>query len=113
MVHSEQVMRRFLQPTFVQRQAAAQVGRAGSRLAGAQIEIHINVDAGLVQAGFKAYGCPATVAAADLLAEQLTGTDPAAHKPDRHALINALALSPSRQHCAALAIEAMHNAFSA
>ena len=113
MAHSEQVLQRFHKPQFVQRDEALAVGRAGSRLAGSQQEIHLVVEGEEIQAGFRAYGCPATIASADWLAEHLCGRSPNDKRPDRHDIIRALELGPARQHCAALAIEAMVQAFEA
>lgn len=111
MAHSEQVLQRFQDPQFVQRDETRAKGRAGSRLAGSQLEIHLAVDDEKIQAGFRAYGCPATIASADWLAEYLCGRSLNDKHPDRHDIIRALELGPARQHCAALAIEAMEQAF--
>ncbi|MGB0865896.1 MAG: iron-sulfur cluster assembly scaffold protein [Granulosicoccaceae bacterium] len=113
MAHSTQVLQRFLQPRYVQMQEPLAVGGAGSRLAGAQVEIHLGVVHGILQARFRAYGCPATIASADWLAEQLDGLAIDAPRPDRHSIMRALDLGPARQHCAALAVEAMDAAFTA
>lgn len=113
MAYSEQVLQRFRDPQFVQRDKTLAKGRAGSRLAGSQLEIHLAVEDGQLQAGFRAYGCPATIASADWLAEHLNGRSPNDKRLDRHDIIRALELGPARQYCAALAIEAMVQAFEA
>ena len=113
MAHSAQVLQRFQEPRFVRRNEELTVGRAGSRLAGAQLEIHLGIVDEQIQAKFLAYGCPATIASADWLAEYLDGRRLNDKRPDRHDIIRALELGPARQHCAALAIEAMMQAFAA
>ncbi len=116
MVHSPQVMQRFELPQYIQRDSASAVGSAGSRLAGALVELHLSMENSAdnstenasLRAGFRAYGCPATIASADWLAEQLNGLPvDAATELDRHAIIRALELPAARQHCAALAVEAL------
>jgi len=113
MAHSEHVLERFRHPKYVQNSESLCVGRAGSKLAGSLIELHIAVEHDVLQARFRAYGCPATIASADFLAEQLDGSTLHAARPDRHDIIRALQLGPARQHCAALAIEAMDKALEA
>ncbi len=113
MAHSKQVLQRFNCPQHVQVDQAEAVGTAGSRLAGSQIEIHLSRRDKVLQAGFKAYGCPATIASADYLCELLKGANAKFDELERHAIIRALELPAARQHCAALAIEAMRNAFEA
>lgn len=110
MAHNEIVLQRFKHPKFVQKTSATAVGCAGSRVAGALVEIHLDLDDGVIQAGFRAYGCPATVASADWLAEAVDGTPLEQVSPDRQAVAKALSLSASRQHCAALACEALQKA---
>lgn len=108
MIHSPQLMQRFQYPQYIQRGTAAAVGSAGSRIAGSLIEIHLCAENSVLQAGFRAYGCPATVASADWLAENLTGSAvESAARLDRHDIIRALELPVARQHCAALAVEAL------
>lgn len=113
MAHSQQVLERFYQPKFVQSNEQLCVGRAGSRLAGAQVDMYLGQQGNQWQARFRAYGCPATIASADYLAEALDGISIDAARPDRHDIIRALQLAPARQHCAALAIEAMQKAMAA
>lgn len=113
MLYSEQVLSRFQNPQFVYGDEALQAGSAGSRLAGVHIVIYVGLYKGLLQARFRAYGCPASIASADWLAERIDGTEPNAARPDRHAIIGALVLSSARRHCAALAVEAMQHAFEA
>lgn len=113
MAHSEALLRRFHRPQYVHSDETLHRGSAGSRLAGAQIELHLGVREAVWQARFRAYGCPATVASADWLAQALDGQPLDAPLPDRHAIIRALQLPPARQHCAALAVEAMQAALAA
>jgi len=79
--------------------AGARVGRGGDRRLGGDVELWLAVDAAgrIERAGFRAFGCPYTVAAADLACERVTGrplTELLAF--DAGALIQELEVPPER-----------------
>lgn len=78
--------------------AGARVGRGGERRQGGEVELWFTVAGGRVaQAGFRAFGCPFAVAAADLCCERLAGQDPAGlAEYDAGALVEGLGVPPER-----------------
>lgn len=74
------------------------VGRAGDRELGAEIEISLGVEQGkVVQARFRAFGCPHVIAAASCAVEQLQGMDlDAAGRWDWQQVAQALDVPPAK-----------------
>jgi NifU-like protein involved in Fe-S cluster formation len=77
MTYSDEVQRRFGRPGHVagpDDSAERVAGRAGRRATGTVVEFLVAVRGGILSAvRFRAYGCPHTIAAADLAAEWLEG----------------------------------------
>lgn len=71
------VLARFSAPRFagVLRGADVVCGRAGSVAAGREVAFSLRWGPDGAALRFQAYGCPHTIAAADLAAERLTGAD--------------------------------------
>ena len=91
-------------------------GMAEEPDSGHLIEIELVLDpAGRIADGrFRAFGCPATIAAASALLERVIGQEgraAAAIEPD--ALVSALALAEERRPAAALATRALRRALAA
>lgn len=78
--------------------AGARVGRGGERRQGGEVEVWLEVGDGRVErAGFRAFGCPYAVAAADLCCERLAGRSPAdLLEFDAGAHMEALGVPPER-----------------
>lgn len=78
--------------------AGARVGHGGERKQGGELELWFTVEGGRVgRAGFRAFGCPYTVAAADLCCERLRGADPGALlEYDASPLLEGLTVPPER-----------------
>lgn len=79
--------------------AGARVGRSGDRKLGGDVELWLIADGGgrVLRAGFRAFGCPYTVAAADLACERMIGSVVAGLLEfDAGALIEELQLPPER-----------------
>lgn len=76
---STSVAARFFSPSYalgVEQNPAAAVGRSGARAAGSLVEMHLFRRAdGRLHARFRAYGDPATIAAADWVCEQVDGCE--------------------------------------
>lgn len=87
-------------------------GWAGSAAQGAVIRLQIRIVGGVIETvRFKAYGCPATIAAASLLGERLQGLALEAAKAiEDIELAEALALPAEKIHAAVLAVEAFRAA---
>lgn len=114
--HSQAVLARFRAPRYVQLasdEPLPAVGVDGNRTAGGVVEIHLrrNPDATLT-ARFRAYGDPATIAAADWLCEQLDGQGVDVAHPRGPDIEKALALPGRNAHSAAVAARALERALA-
>lgn len=113
---SGDVEARFRAPAFalpVGEEPAVAVGVSGARAAGSLVEIHLRRDAGgAVVARFRAYGDPATIAAADWVCSCVDGQPLGAGVPDVPAVISALSLPGRRTHAAANAVAALKSALN-
>ncbi|MEM9603226.1 MAG: iron-sulfur cluster assembly scaffold protein [Pseudomonadota bacterium] len=111
---SEAVRSRFRAPRFALTGALAgggATGASGARAAGALVEVHLGVGGdGALHARFRAYGDPATIAAAEWVCEQVDGALPPVSPPAVAAVSRALALPASRQHAAQHAVDALRAA---
>jgi tRNA-specific 2-thiouridylase len=89
-------------------------GEAGDRECGALVRIELRVADGRVEdAGFCAYGCPATLASAMEVVERVRGVPfLSAAGLSAHAVSDELRLLPSKEPSAELAIDALHAALS-
>jgi nitrogen fixation protein NifU and related proteins len=89
------------------------VGVDGNPVYGNLVRIYLRVEGQRVQAArFKAFGCSATIAAASMTTELVTGaTLPAARALDAAAIERALrGLPAEKRYCAAVAATALHRA---
>lgn len=104
----------FLAPAHAGRLPAAASGRADSASAGAVVEVDLTVNAGTIgAAAFRAYGPPATVAAADWVCGWAAGrTLAAARGLSVQALAQALALPAGQRECALVVLDALAAACS-
>jgi len=94
---------------------AVGTGVAGALSQGAVIRLQIRINAqGLIaDSRFKAYGCPATIAAGSLAAEWVRGRTPAqALVISNQQIAETLALPPLKIHCAVLAENAVKAALA-
>jgi len=95
--------------------SAVGTGVAGALSQGAVIRLQIRINAqGLIaDSRFKAYGCPATIAAGSLAADWVRGRTPEqALAIGNRQIAEALALPPLKIHCAVLAEEAVKAALA-
>lgn len=93
------MLRRFREPAFAGRIEAsgATVGRAGSRRTGSEVVFYLRIaDGQITEARFEAFGCPHTIAAADYVAENITGQALAGLRIDPHAIATTLGLPPEK-----------------
>lgn len=114
-MRSDLVRQHFINPRNVGEIGSADaLGRAGSLTCGAAVLISLRLGESqrITQAKFKAAGCSYLVAASSLLTEQIKGNTTAeaatlGHSPEK--LISAMLTDwpPEREHCAALACEAL------
>lgn len=92
------------------------VARVGEARHGGVIELSMQVDAvtnRVLDAGFRAYGCGATIAAASWVCAWLPGHTTAQVSELRDSLISqALKLPPAKLHCAVLAVSAARAALA-
>jgi len=90
-------------------------GLAGSRRQGRAVALDLRLAQGtIVEARFRAYGCPATIAAADLVCERSTGGTAAEALALPVAEIEAaLALTPARRGCILVVQDALRVALAA
>ncbi|CAN5263518.1 hypothetical protein BH24PSE2_BH24PSE2_19300 [soil metagenome] len=77
-IYSPAVLERFERPRYASPLPASDGERitasAGSRRAGALVELSLRVSGDcVVEAGFRAFGCPHTIAAASCVAERVAG----------------------------------------
>ncbi|MEM7377863.1 MAG: iron-sulfur cluster assembly scaffold protein [Pseudomonadota bacterium] len=111
---SEAVRSRFRAPRFGLTHPPTEGGcrgSSGARAAGALVEMHLVLQGdGTLQARFRAYGDPATIAAADWVCEQADGATWPVTPPTVRAVSRALALPASRQHAAQHAVDALRAA---
>ena len=76
-----------------------------------RIELALAADGGIADVRFKAFGCPATIACASLLAQRLPGQPLArAGAIDAEQLVAALELSPRRRAAAETVVSALRAA---
>lgn len=75
--YSAAVLARFAAPRYAGELQGAGVvrGRTGSVAAGREVAFSLRLGLGGAELRFQAYGCPHTIAAADLAAERLSGAD--------------------------------------
>lgn len=75
--YNEAVLARFAAPRYAGELQGPDVvhGRAGSAATGREVVFNLRLAAGGAELRFLAYGCPHTIAAADLAAERLAGGD--------------------------------------
>jgi nitrogen fixation NifU-like protein len=78
--------------------AGARVGHGGERKQGGEVELWFTLADGRIdRAGFRAFGCPYAIAAADLACQGLVGQAPAALLEfDASALMEGLGVPPER-----------------
>ena len=89
------------------------IGDVTNEVCNDRIRLTLNVVDGLItEAGFKASGCPPTIAAASVLTTLIVGSSlERAERLSRDDIIKALGRLPSTKvHCAALSIEALRAA---
>ncbi len=90
--------------------------RGGEARHGGVIELSIQIDGvthRVLDAGFRAYGCGATIAAASWVCAWLPGHTTAQVSELRDSLISqALTLPPAKLHCAVLAVSAARAALA-
>ncbi|MEA3401435.1 MAG: iron-sulfur cluster assembly scaffold protein [Armatimonadota bacterium] len=115
-MYSEQVMKHFANPRNMGAlEDADGEGRAGEPGRGNYMIVWVKLDGERIERlGFKTYGCPPAIAAGSCITEMATGrTVQGALSITREELIEALGGLPlGREHCAALAIEALTDAIS-
>lgn len=108
------VVTRFRQPRFVQTSdspPAVAAGAHGARAAGGRVEIHLGFHPdGTLAARFRAYGDPATIAAADWLCEQLDGGEVPGKPLSAPEILRALSLPRRSANAAFLAEQALNEA---
>ncbi len=87
-------------------------GRAGSRAAGTLVEFCLEVDKGVIgHAGFRAWGCPHTIAVASWLTEQLPGKHvDEVQSLDLDHIAAQLGLPTEKWHCVLTAEDALRDA---
>ena len=94
-------------------EGADAVGMDGNPVYGNQVRIYLRVEHDrVVAARFKAFGCSATIAAASMVTELVTGAPlGAARELDATAVEQALGGLPAeKRYCAAVAATALHRA---
>lgn len=117
-LHSEATLARFRAPTHQGRLAGPGVlrGRAGDPAKGRALALDLTLSpdgSQVLSARFRAYGCPATVAVADLVCELAAGQAPQALAQLPLARIEAeLGLPPERRGCILLAEDALRAALA-
>lgn len=90
---------------------ATQIGRAGSEAAGAVIEFRLTAVSGRVEGlGFRAWGCPHSIAVASWLCETLQGRKLAELAIDLDEVAAALGLPAEKWHCVLIAEDALRAA---
>lgn len=91
---------------------AALHGRAGSKAAGVLVEFCLDVTDGKIDhAGFRAWGCPYTIAVASWLTEQLPGQRlDQVQSLDLDAIASQLSLPAEKWHCVLTAEDALRAA---
>jgi NifU-like protein involved in Fe-S cluster formation len=115
--HSERTLGRFRTANHRGRLAGDDVvtGRAGELRQGRAVAVDLRLSQGtVIEARFRAYGCPATIAAADLLCERSEGqlTGKALEIPVA-GLERELGLTAERRGCILIAQDALRAALSA
>lgn len=108
--YPEPVWRRFAAPRHAAKLAqATATGNAQSPGGELVLELDVRVAAQtVVEAAFRAYGCPATVAAADWLCERIANEDvAAAGAVEPQAIEAALELAPAQRVCCLVAVDAL------
>lgn len=107
--YPEQAWRRFTEPRHAGALGEAATGRAQSPGGELVLELDVRVAAQtVVEAAFRAYGCPATVAAADWLCERIGNEDvAAAGAVEPQAIEAALELAPEQRVCCLVAVDAL------
>lgn len=92
--------------------AGVVVGRAGTPAARSVLELSLRFDGDrVVDARFRAYGCPTTIAVGAWLAAAAVGCTVAElGRLDARALRTALEIAEDRAHCALLGEDALHAA---
>lgn len=90
-------------------------GRAGTPAARSVLELSLRiVDGRVVDAAFRAYGCPASIAVGAWLAETAIGASPADLRTlDATRIRAALEIPDDRTHCALLGEDALRAALAA
>ena len=116
-LYSEEVLARFRDPSnlgsLAQGDPDVGTGRAGDESTGRVVCVQLRVDGAnvIAEACFKAFGCPATIAAASLATELVQGRPLERVGGLTHAEVaQALNLSPERQMAAEVAVAALHAA---
>lgn len=114
MIYSAMVWQRFMSPGYagLLTESYAAVGRAESPGGGLVIEIALRAQDNVIrEIGFHAYGCPATVAAADWLCESSQGKPVGdAQALSTHDIEKALELAPEKRVCCLVALDALSTA---
>jgi NifU-like protein involved in Fe-S cluster formation len=103
------VWSRFRQPRHAGTLEGAPHGAADCRSSGARLELWARVEGDqVVEARFRALGCPFSIAVGDWLAEQLTGCGVEAMSAlNAAAIIAALEIPDARRHCAFVGEDAL------
>lgn len=89
------------------------IGEAGNPINGNSITLYLTVEEGrILKAAFRAYGCPATVAAGSALTEWIAGKRlDEAQAIEKDTIERALdGLPPTKKHCSVMAADATHAA---
>lgn len=121
-VYPQKVNARFLLPRFAARpQAANSAGTSASFVCGSFVRMSIAVESGtktIAHAGFQANGCGFMIAAADVIAESLIGSElTGLHGVDEAEFFRVVEaeigeLPPNRAQCVHVVLEALREAFA-
>ena len=115
--HSERTLGRFRMASHQGRLVGEGVvtGQAGSLRQGRAVALDLRLaDGTVVEARFRAYGCPATIAAADLVCERSAGLPAAEAAALPVAGLEAeLGLTPARRGCILVVQDALRAALAA
>jgi NifU-like protein involved in Fe-S cluster formation len=116
MVYSEAVVDHATRPRNVGALPGAHaVGTDGDPMVGNRVQVYLRLEgARVVEARFKAFGCSATIAAASMMTELVSGVSlDAARGLDAAAIECALGgLPQEKRHCAAVAAGALRRALA-